>query len=354
MALSGDAATFTFDTQTALDAAAGRAGIAPELMSAEIIDRAILLANLMITEFPNYRIQSWSVQQVFMPLYSYQANLTTPQSTINILNMNLRTPARQTGTYASSAGGTVANAFDTNFETVLTQVSPNGNVSIQFTSATAVQAVGLLWGAAGTYAIALEYSNDGLTWYQVDATQAITAVDRAWTWFEVDGGQPALYYRIRETGGGTLVLRELFFGNTIASIPIPPLSRDDYYNMPASATPGRPSQYWLDRQRRVPILRLWPATGTQYIYSYMQAARQAHLNQIELMTNDIDVPYTWYEFFVAEWAARICEQFEEAKKDRLAELQGTALAKRLLAASEDRDSSPIIIKPMLSGYYYGR
>ncbi len=71
-------------------------------------------------------------------------------------------------------------------------------------------------------------------------------------------------------------------------------------------------------------------------------------------TNDIDVPYTWYEFFVSEWAARICEQFEEAKKDRLPELQTAAMAKRLLAASEDRDPSPIIIKPYLAGYYYGR
>lgn len=354
MALSGETATYSFDVQEALDMAAGRAGIAPELMSAEIIQRSIRLANMMLSEFPNYRIQSWSVQQVFMPLYLYQANLVTPDGTVNILNVNLRTPARLAGTYASSAGGVVANAFDSNFETILTQAAPNGNVSIQFITATAVQSIGLLWGTVGSFSVVLEFSNDGITWYQVDATQSITAIDRQWTWFEVDGGQPALYYRIRETAGGTLVLRELVFGNTIASIPIPPLSRDDYYNMPASPTPGRPSQYWLDRQRRVPVMRLWPATGSGYAYSYMQAARQAHLQQINLMMNDVDVPYTWYEFFVAEWAARICEQFEEAKKDRLAELQTAALGKRVLAASEDRDASPITIKPFLNGYFYGR
>jgi len=55
-----------------------------------------------------------------------------PLGTIDVLNVLYRTMNRPTGSYSTSAGGTVANAFDGDIDTYCQQSSSNGNISIDY------------------------------------------------------------------------------------------------------------------------------------------------------------------------------------------------------------------------------
>ena len=118
------------------------------------------------------------------------------------------------GTAATSNGGTAANAFDGNLATTCTQVATNGNISYTLASGAnkTITRVGIASFVTRTYDLIFEYADDNLTTWttMVDApSQSYTA--GVAVYFNLTEPISARAFRVRETGGATLDLAEVFF-----------------------------------------------------------------------------------------------------------------------------------------------
>ena len=170
MAYSGTVGTTVIQVQTLIDHGARRCGkLAEELTSEQVLSAReslfFLLSNLI-----NIGIQYWAIDK---KVYGLQANnyvYKLPIGGNDVLQalyrrMNRPTP-NSTGGYASSAGGIVGNAFDSNIDTACTQTSANGNISVDYGTDNPVYvgSIGVLPDVSGTFNAVFEYSADGITW----------------------------------------------------------------------------------------------------------------------------------------------------------------------------------------------
>jgi hypothetical protein len=352
VATSGTYGTYVYRVGQLIEDAALRAGIPAQMLTSDLLVRSMRALNLLLSEMPNIRIYTWQQQQIILPLYEGQAAVTAPTGTFNLLDRTLRKPTRLTGgTVTSSAGGTVANAVDDNFETLLTQTSTNGNVRIVFTTATQLYEVGILWGAVNaTVQFVVERSVDsGVTWLQVGSTYTVTATDRTWSWVQVEGA-PATYWRVRITNGTTLIAREVYFGGAPTDIPLSTMTRTEYMQMPNRLQPGQPLQGWLDRQVDQVVLWLWQVPRSDYRYYHIMAYQQRYIADVTSLRETLDVPRNWYAVVTKALAVYMCETFEEAKKERLADLRQQQVMAFMPAQAEDRDGSDVTIFPDISAY----
>lgn len=349
MAISNSYGAFNYPVNQLIEDAALDAGILPQVLTADLLVRAMRQLNLMLTSMPNLRVYTWSQKQIIIPLYENVSAVETPAGTFNLLDPQFRNPTRLEGTLTSSAGGTTANADDDDFETLFTQSAPAGNLQIEFDTETQLYELGILWGATATVSYVIERSDDAITWLQVDDTQTVDAVDRAWTWFAPDGAVPSLYWRVRMTSG-TLSAREVYFGGPYNDITIAKLSRSQYMQMPTKSQPGRPLQAWLDRQRETPILRVWQTPQRLYRYYHIAAIQQKMFADVTTLRQTIDVPLRWLDTIKANLAIRICRTFPEADKNRLPMLQEQLAGTVMPAVSEDRDGADVQIYPNIRGY----
>jgi hypothetical protein len=305
---------------------------------------------LMLSSFANRKIPLWRVEKIILPIYQNQITVDTPLGTVDLRSANIRTMTRLTGTYASSAGGTVDEAFDDDFDTACTQVSINGNISMEMASASLVTTVGILAGVTASWDLVVERSDDGVTWVECLDIGATDVVDRKWTWVDIDGSLAATYIRLRETGGGTLSIRELYFGTTPNEVTLARLSLDSYANLPNKTFQGQPTQFWFDRKRDIPQLDLWPVANQASRYWQIVCYRHAQIQDPTAFTQEVDAPQRWYEAIVWQLAWRLAQEFPEVDDARIANIQGWAISSLKEAEDEERDDSPIYFAPNISFY----
>lgn len=350
MSTSGTVSAVTFKFYELMEEAGARAKIPPEMLTGEAVVRTMRLVNLALSDMINAGIQLWTREKVTYPLYEGTMMVDTGSGTSLILSANRRTLSRLSGTNATSDGGTVANAFDDDFDTILTQTGTNGNVSTVFDSATTVNVVGLLPGATGTRSYVVENSSNGSTWNTVLAIGSTAYVDDEWKWYDLDGVRARAYWRVRETGGGILSFRELYWGNNPSEVPLAPLNLDDYNAMPNKSFSGQVVQYYQDRRVDQPRLFTWPVCSASYKYDQLVCYRQRYIQDVTGMMQDVEVPQRWRTALVSVLAVKMCESFSEADKTLLPSLQGAKATDLALARGEERDPSPFIIRPDISMY----
>lgn len=118
------------------------------------------------------------------------------------------------GTPATSAMGTAANAFDGNPATDCTQTSTNGNISYDFGVGVTkpITRVGILPAANATYDLHFQVSDEnGANWTTfLDVGSAAYTADTA-VYFDLQSAVTGRAFRVLETGGGTLNLAEVYF-----------------------------------------------------------------------------------------------------------------------------------------------
>src|SRR5262249_26378494 len=133
---------------------------------------------------------------------------------------------------SSDAGGTVAFGFDADVETILTQAAPNGSITANFTDSTYVQVIGLLPGTTATLDLVFDVSMDGVAWRTIFAPGATAYVDREWVWYDISRVAGAPFFRMRETGGGIISMREICFSTSQTELPVAIVNREIYTAMP--------------------------------------------------------------------------------------------------------------------------
>jgi hypothetical protein len=355
MAYSGTIGTTVIDVQTLIDHGARRCGkLAEELTSEQQLSARESLYFLM-SNLANRGIQYWAINKEVVGLTADKYIYELPLGSVDVLQALYRQMNRPTpndgGGYTSSAGGIVANAFDGNVDTICTQTSTNGNLTINYGTNNEVYigSIGYLPGATGTMSIIYEYSADGITWKTLVDLGSVAVVDNEWIWTDIVAGQTVQYYRVRAYNGTTLVVREVYFGNNSTEIPMARLNRDDYTNLPnKNFTANQPFQFWFDRTVPKPSIYLWPVPSDTFVQMTLWYSRQ--VMDVGALTDELEIPQRWYEAVVSMLAHRMSMELPGVAVDRIGYLEKMADKFLYDAEQEERDKSPIYYAPNISVY----
>lgn len=351
MAYSGTVGTTVIDVQTLIDHGARRCGkLAEELTSEQVLASKnslfFLLSNLI-----NIGIQYWAIEKKVFGLQADKYVYELPLGGVDVLNALYRRMNRPSGNYATSAGGNVENAFDGDVDTICTQTSANGNISVNYGTDNPVYigSIGVLPGTSGSFNVVFEYSNDGSTWSTLYAPGATAWVDNEWLWYDITTGATAQYYRMRETGGATLSVRELYFGNNSTEITMARLNRDDYTNLPnKNFTANQPFQFWFDRTIPQPSIYLWPVPSDPFVQMTVWYSRQ--IQDVGALSGELEIPQRWFEATVMMLAHRMSLELPGVDLNRIQYLEVQADKYLNIVEQEERDKSPIYFAPNISVY----
>jgi hypothetical protein len=305
-----------------------------------------LLSNLI-----NIGIQYWAIEKKVFGLKADQYIYTLPLGANDVLQALYRKMNRPSGSYATSAGGTVANAFDSDIDTICTQTSPNGNISVNYGTNNPVYigSIGVLPGATSSMDCIFEYSADGLTWSTLYDPGVTAWVNNEWIWYDIDPGQTVQYYRIRARNGSTLSLREFYLGNNSTEVTMARLNRDDYTNLPnKNFTANQPYQYWLNRTIPQPEMYLWPVPSDPFIQMTVWYSRQ--IMDVGALSGELEIPQRWYLAVQSMLAHQMALELPGVDMGRIQYLETQAEKYLSLAEAEERDKSPIYFAPNISVY----
>ncbi len=348
MATSGTVGQSFIDVADIIDKAIRRCGVQPNMLTPETTQIVTDNLFMLLTTLANRGINMWRVHRSLMGLYANQAEYTMAQGTLDILYALYRMPQRLSGTVVSSAGGTATNATDGDIDTLCTQVSPNGNISWDFTDPVVVNSIGILAGATASYTLVFEVSDDDVVWTQVGASPGATAYTNGrWQWYDIEPADSARYFRVRETGGGTLSVREVFVTSTWTEITMARLNRDEYSALPNKRLPGQALQFWFDRQI-TPKMVLWPMPNTTFTLMSLYTHRQ--IEDVGVLSNTLDIPQRWYEAVVTGLAFNSVLELPGADLQRYETLKDQANMAMTTAEAEERDASPTQWQPNISPY----
>jgi hypothetical protein len=354
MSYSGTFGQTVINVQTLIDHGARRCGkLAEELTSEQQLSARESLY-FLLSGLINRGIQYWAVSKTVIGLQADKYIYTLPDGGVDVLNalyrrMNRPTPPTDAGYNASS--GTAYFAFDGSVTTRCIQNAPDGYIGIDYGDGYTnyIGSIGVLPGTSGSFNVVFEYSVDGITWNTLYAPGETAWVDNEWLWYDINAGQTVQYYRMRETGGNTLDVRELYFGNNSTEIPMARLNRDDYTNLPnKNFTANQPFQYWFDRTIPNPSIYLWPVPSDTFVQMTVWYSRQ--IMDVGALTDELEIPQRWYEATVAMLAHRMSMELPGVAIDRIGYLEKMADKYLYEVEQEERDKSPIYYAPNISVY----
>jgi hypothetical protein len=355
MAYSGTVGETVINVQTLIDHGARRCGkLAEELTSEQQLSARQSLF-FLLSHLGNKGINYWAINKKVFGLTADKYIYSMPLGCIDVLNVLYRTMNRPSGEYTSSAGGVVANVYDSDVDTWCQQSSANGNISVFYGTDNPIYAgsIGFLpyiaGGGSAEWSITFEYSIDNITWNTLDDLGTITVTDNDWVWTDIDPGQSVMYYRIRAYGGTTLALREWYVGNNSREIQMSRLNRDDYTNLPnKNFTANQPYQFWFDRTIPQPKVYLWPTPSDPFIQMTVWYQRQ--IMDVGALTDELEIPQRWYEAVQFMLAHRMSLELPQVAMDRVGYLEKMAEKYLFEAEQEERDKSPIYFAPNISVY----
>lgn len=354
MSTSGTVGETRISVQTLIDHGARRCGkLAEELTSEQQLSARESLFYLL-SNLGNRGIQYWAIDKVVFGLKPDQYGYKLPLGSIEVLNALYRTMDRPTpnelGGYLASSGFT-ANAFDNDVDTILVQDAPDGYIGINYGLYNEIYAgsIGILPGVSGSFHILLETSSDGVTWDLLHDCGVTEWVDNVWLWYDIEPGTTAQYYRMRETGGNTLEVREFYVGNNSREVMMARLNRDDYTNLPnKNFTANQPYQFWFDRTIPQPTIVLWPTPSDPFVQMTVWYSR--HIQDVGALYGELEIPQRWYLAIQSMLAHQMSMELPGVMLDRIAYLENQAEKFLYQAEQEERDKSPIYWAPNISVY----
>lgn len=355
MAYSGTVGQTVISVQTLIDHGARRCGKLAEELSVEQVQSARESLFFFLSNLANLGINYWAINKTVIGLNANQYIYSLPVGTVDAQNVLYRTMTRPVGAYTSSAGGTAANVSDSDLSTYCQQTAPNGNISVIYgtNNAQYIGSIGFMpyisGGGSGTWNYVLEYSTNGSSWNNLATGTNVAVADMQWVWTDIDPGQNVQYYRMRATGGTTLALRELYFGNNSRELQMSRLNRDDYTNLPnKNFTANQPFQFWFDRTIPQPTMYLWPVPSDPFVQMTVWYSRQ--IMDVGALNGQLEIPQRWYEAVLMNLSHRMSLELPGVPLDRIGYLEKMAAQYLNDAEAEERDKSPIYLAPNVSCY----
>ena len=324
MAYSGSISGTTFNALKVVDHAFRRCRLNAQSITSEMHSYALDSLYLLLSDLANIKTPSWCIQKLILPMYENQPIVTLPKGTVEVLNLNYRTLQLLSGA------------------TVTTSTS----YKVAFEDVTVVNTIGVKW-AADAVPLTFEVSNDDLTWLTV-GTQATTASAGEITWTDISAAMPYQFFRFTSTS--PILYEEVTLGNLPQEIPLGQLNRDSYVNQSNKVFPGRPSNYYFQRDLPEPIIYLWPAPFSAAEQAQLVLWRHRQIMDTENLQQEVEVPQRWLEAIIDGLAARVAAETPQVDVQIMAVREQKAAMSLQRAWDGDNDGSPIQINPGIGAY----
>lgn len=121
------------------------------------------------------------------------------------------------------------------------------------------------------------------------------------------------------------------------------VSREYYLNIPNKLTPGRPVQFFVDRQI-TPVLYLWPKPNTDY---YIVTNKLVRMDDAAAGANTLQLPFRFYPCL----AAGLAYYLSMKKAPERTQMLRAAYEEEFdRAAGEDRDRAGLRLTPVQNFY----
>lgn len=338
MAFSDSIGGMTFNALKVVDHAFRRCRLSAQQITSEMQSYALDSLAFMISDLANIKTPSWCIEKVILPFYENQPIVPLPAGTVEVLNLNYRTIQPVSGTVTLDAY--------------------NSTYTVQFSSATTVNTVGVKWNyLTGSVFPSLNYvfrvSADGVTWTDV-GTSSDAAAEHTLQWNDIPVGMPYLYFQIYGPvcdGYGNPLYSFVTLGNTPSEVPFGELNRDSYVQQNNQVFQGRPVTYWFQRDIPIPVVHLWPIPNS---LSETQAQcilwRHRQIMDTENLRQEVEVPQRWLEAIVNGLAARVAAETPQVDANLVPVLEQRAATSLQRAWDGDNDGSPTFINPGIGCY----
>lgn len=352
MATSGTVGQTRIRVNDVIDAAMRRARLPSAAGTPETLDIGRRVAFTYLSSLANRGIVQWTIENTILGTVPNQIIYDLPTGTVEVRNVMARTMSRPTGTASTSAAGTADNAFDADVDTVCTQTSTNGNIGLAYTTDQVVVCVGVLTNGARTYNLIFEASEDGVTYTTVLAPGSTDYLDGIWTYRTINTPASMPYFRVRETAGGTLNVRELYFGTAPNEVTVSRMNQDDYTAQPFKNQSGSPStNFFVERRFDVVRLYMWPTSNTAF--NQYSIWRWRYPQDPGDLSDEFEIPSRWNQalinYVALEMAVEVGGQYG-ITIDWINLLGGIAEKSTKEAELEERDNSPIFWTPQIAVY----
>lgn len=325
MAYSGVVAGSITNVLTVVDHAFRRCRLPAQAITAEMQHYALQSLRFMLSELANIKTPSWCIEKVILPMQENRPVVTLPPGTVDVLNLNYRT--------IQMIGGV--------------QTTTTAAVTTYVAGGAVVSTVGIEW-AATSVPVVFEVSNDNLTWSSVGSCDVVAAAGEV-VWVDVDAPAPGVYFRVRTTSP-SLSVTGIALGNLPQEIPLGQLNRDAYVNQSNKVFPGRPSNYYFQRDLPDPVVNLWPAPFAAAEHAQLILWRHRQIMDTENLRQQVEVPDRWLEAIINGLAARVAAETPSVDAGLLPLLEQRAAMSQQRAWEGDGDGSPIQINPGIGVY----
>ena len=324
MAYSGNIGGATFNALKVVDHAFRRCRLPAQAITAEMQDYAIDSLQFMLNELSNIKTPSWCIEKLILPMYENQPLVTLPQGTVEVLNLNYRVLQLLSGA----------------------SVTTSTSYTVNFTTQTTVSTVGIEWSGAAV-PVTFQVSTDGLVWVTVGSSSETAAAGEI-TWTDISGALPYNYFRITTTQPFNFAA--IVLGNLPQEIPLGQLNRDSYVNQSNKVFPGRPSNYYFQRDLPEPVVYLWPAPFSAAEQAQLILWRHRQIMDTENLQQEVNVPDRWLEAIINGLAARVAAETPAVDAALIPVLEQRAAMSVQRAWDGDNDGSPIQINPGIGAY----
>jgi hypothetical protein len=322
---SGTFNQLTTRTLTIVDRAYGALKLRPPQVTGEMLDIALGLLLQIQTFLVSKSAPLWTLQKQIYPLVQGQAQYPLGASTVDVA---------QNGAFFRLMSNVTSSA-------TLTYGSSAYNIA--FTTPTQVATINLNWGSSNPFPVIVQSSPDNATWTTVytstifDTQLGVGVMDLANT-------APAQYYQVIPQTATPPNTFPIGFSaqvyNTPQEIQMARLNKDDYWNMTNKSFPGRPLQWWMDRQIN-PVMNLWPTPDATSAQNFMVVWRHRYLMDPGTLQQTIEFPPRWYFPVIYMLAAELAFCTPEVDPQIIPMVQQKADQMLAQAWTEERDASPI-------------
>jgi hypothetical protein len=324
MAYSGEVSTTVFNAIKVVDHAFRRCRLPAQAITAEMQTYALESLYLLLSDLANIKTPSWCIEKVILPMYENQPIVTLPNGTVEVLNLNYRTLQPVTGSVVSTSLAYTVN----------------------FTTQTTVDTIGIKW-SANAVPLTFQVSTNGIVWVTV-GTSSDTATAGQITWTDISGALAYQYFRI--TSALPISYTAITMGNLPQEIPLGQLNRDSYVNQSNKVFPGRPSNYYFQRDLPQPVVNLWPAPFSAAEQAQLILWRHRQIMDTQNLQQDVEIPQRWINAIVDGLASAVASETPAVDMQLMAILTQKAAISLQRAWDGDNDGSPIQINPGIGVY----
>lgn len=327
MAYSGNIGGTTTNALKVVDHAFRRCRLQAQAITAEMQAYALESLRFMLNELANIKTPSWCIEKLILPMYQNQPIVTLPAGTVEVLNLNYRTLQLLSG-----AVTTAGNLYQ-----------------VSFTTQTVVDTVGVEWSGAAV-PIDFQVSTNGSVWVTVGSSEATAAAGEI-TWTDISGALAYPYFRVAaKNSNDVLYYSAITLGNLPQEIPLGQLNRDSYVNQSNKVFPGRPSNYYFQRDLPQPVVYLWPAPFVAAEQAQLVLWRHRQIMDTENLQQQVEMPDRWQEAIINGLAARMAAETPAVDAQLIPMLEQKAAMSMQRAWDGDNDGSPIQINPGIGVY----